>query len=123
MLLLDRLPRLFRRTRPDTDTPTALLELPYPAKHSSRDDGAPRVLSPRQAARAARHAVEVAEALPTPAQRDRLAEAVARHLDPDAPTRLMPWAEVRDSIEGGEPRELVRPYAAKPAELDEEATA
>ncbi len=122
MLLLDRLPRLFRRAKPDTDTPTALLELPYPAKHSSRDDGAPRVLNARQAARAARHAVEVAEALPTPAQRDRLADAVARHLGDDAPTRLMPVSEMRDVIDEGRPSDPLRAWLPS-LETDTGATA
>ena len=79
--------RLFRRTTPEPqpETPTALLELPYPAKHRSRDNDAAQ-LSPRQERRADRHArkAEANTAPLTVNHRERqaaLAAAVARQLD------------------------------------------
>lgn len=78
-----------------------------------RHSAGPRLLSPRRARRAARHAAEAATALPTVHQRDGLAAVVARHLDPDADTR--PFRRPAVSLVK-QPRQpvLVRPYLTSP---------
>jgi hypothetical protein len=93
-MLLDR---LFRRTAAPT---------------TGRHRAAPRLLSTRQARRAAARLAEAATALPTVAHRDRLAEAVAAHLDGE--TRRMPGAELLAALTDETRADRVPGYLAEP---------